>query len=598
MTATLDTNPGPSADAASPTEIARKWLGDFDAAMRAGDAAAAAALVLPQGWWRDLLAYTWDLRSAQGTEAVAAQLARTMGDTDASAFILADDPAPELQQPDPDTAWVQAFFTFETRLARGRGFVRLMRDGVDGPWKAWTLLTAMHELRGHEENRGHRRPRGTNHGMHRGKDNWLDERTRQGEFVDADPRVVVVGAGQGGLAIAARLGQLGVDTLVVERNERVGDSWRKRYHSLVLHDPVWYDHLPYLNFPDHWPVFSPKDKIAGWFEFYAQAMELNVWTSAEVVGGSYDKASGTWTVTVRRSDGAERELHPSHVVLATGMSGVPNVPDIPGVADFAGQVCHSSAFVGGDALDGKRALVVGCCNSGHDIAQELNEQGAAVTILQRSSTYVMSSENGIATLFAGTYEEGGPRVEDADLMFASIPYPLLAQLHQGATRVIAELDAELIDGLEGAGFKMDYGDDGSGLFLKYLRRGGGYYIDVGCSALIASGEVRVKQGVEIDHFTRDGVVFTDGSGQAFDAVVLATGYQNMRESARRLLGDEVADQCTEVWGLDAEGELRTIWRRSGHPGFWFMGGNLHQARHYSSFLALQIKAAEEGLIDP
>lgn len=143
---------------------------------------------------------------------------------------------------------------------------------------------------------------------------------------------------------------------------------------------------------------------------------------------------------------------------------------------------------------------------------------------------------------------------------------------------------------------MDYGDDGSGLFLKYLRRGGGYYIDVGCSALIASGEVAVKQGVEIERFTPTGVVFTDGTSMDVDVVVLATGFQNMRESARALIGDEVADNCTDVWGLDDEGELRTIWRRSGQPGFWFMGGNLHQSRHYSKFLALQIKAIEEGLV--
>ena len=219
-------------------------------------------------------------------------------------------------------------------------------------------------------------------------------------------------------------------------------------------------------------------------------------------------------------------------------------------------------------------------------------------MVQRSSTYVMSSENGIAVLFAGVYEEGGPPVEDADMMFSSLPFPLVGELHKQATRVLADLDRELLAGLEKAGFKVDFGDDGSGLFMKYLTRGGGYYIDVGASQLVADGKIKIKQGVEIDRFTRDGVVFSDGTSSDADVVVLATGYQNMRESARQLLGDAVADRCSPVWGLDDEGELRTIWRRSGHDRLWFMGGNLQQARTYSKFLALQIKADEENLLTP
>jgi putative flavoprotein involved in K+ transport len=406
----------------------------------------------------------------------------------------------------------------------------------------------------------------------------------------------VVGAGQGGLTIAARLKQLGVDTLVVERNPRVGDNWRNRYRSLVLHDPVWYDHLPYLPFPAHWPVFTPKDKLADWFESYASAMELNVWVGTEVLGGDYDDGAGRWVVRVHQPDGTERTLRPSHLVLATGMSGVPYVPEIPGASDFAGVLCHSSAHPGGSEFAGRRAVVVGSCNSGHDIAQDFYEQGADVTMVQRSSTYVMSSENGLTMLFGGLYEEGGPPVEDADLMQSSFPIPLIGQLHVGATKVLAEMDAELLAGLEGAGFKLDFGEDGSGLMMKYLTRGGGYYIDVGASTLIAEGKIKIKQEVGIECLEHDGVVFTDGTTLPADVVVLATGYQNMRESARALLGDDVANRCQPVWGLDHEGELQTIWRRSGHPGLWFMGGNLQQARTYSKFLALQIKAIEEGMI--
>jgi putative flavoprotein involved in K+ transport len=582
----------------SPRTIASRWLADFGAALEQRDADKIGGVFLPDGWWRDLLALTWDLRTFRGVGPIIDALAPTLDTSRPTGFRLTDGKEPVLVEVDENTKWVQAFFDFETAVARGSGFFRVMPTGTDadGPWKAWTVLTTMDGLKGFEEPLGSRREKGVSHGEQRSRRSWLERRDAEREFTDSEPQVVVVGAGQGGLTLAARLGQLGVDTLVVERNPRVGDNWRSRYRSLVLHDPVWYDHMPYLPFPAHWPVFTPKDKLADWFETYVAAMELNVWTGTQFLGGDYDDHARRWTVRVRRHDGTERTLHPHHVVLATGMSGVPNVPEIPGVEEFAGTVRHSSAHVGGREFAGRRAIVVGSCNSGHDIAQDFYEQGADVTMVQRSSTYVMSSENGIAVLFAGVYEEGGPPVEDADMMFSSLPYPLVGELHKQATQVLADLDADLLAGLEKAGFNVDFGDDGSGLFMKYLTRGGGYYIDVGASQLIADGKIKIKQGVEIERFTKDGVVFTDGTTLDADIVVLATGYQNMRESARQLLGDAVADRCTPVWGLDDEGELRTIWRRSGHDRLWFMGGNLQQARTYSKFLALQIKGDEEDLV--
>jgi len=583
----------------TPTTIASEWLRQFGEALEERDTERAADLFMAEGWWRDLLALTWDLRTFHGAKAIGAALGRTLAAAEPRHFHLEPARAPAVTGTGASRT-LEAFYRFETKLARGRGFMRLM-PAADGTWKAWTLLTAMEELKGHEEHLGARRRKGVSHGEQKGRRNWLDQRLHENAFDDADPQVLVVGGGQAGLTIAARLKQLDIPTLIIEQHDRIGDNWRTRYHSLVLHDPVWYDHMPYLPFPSHWPVFTPKDKLAAWFESYVAALELNVWTKTAFAGGEYDERTGRWTVRVRRNDdgqgGTERVLHPRHVVLATGMSSVPNIPVIPGANQFAGTIQHSTAHQGGQPVTGKHAIVVGCCNSGHDIAQSLYEQGADVTMVQRSSTYVMTSENGIKTLFAGTYEEGGPPVDEADLIFASIPYPLLAVFHQQATATIAELDRELLNGLERAGFKLDYGDDGSGIFLKYLRRGGGYYIDVGCASLIAQRKITIKQGVEIERFTPTGVVYSDGSTQPADVVVLATGFKNMRESARVLLGDGVADRCSPVWGLDEEGELKTMWRRSGQPGLWFMGGNLHQCRHYSKFLAFQIKGVEEGLLD-
>ena len=133
--------------------------------------------------------------------------------------------------------------------------------------------------------------------------------------------MLIVGGGQAGLTLAARLGRLNVDTLVIDKNERIGDNWRKRYHSLALHNHTDINHLPYIPFPPHWPMYLPKDMLADWFEAYAWAMEINFWTGTELKQGRYDSATGTWTVTVRHLDGRERTLHPRHLVFANGIIG-------------------------------------------------------------------------------------------------------------------------------------------------------------------------------------------------------------------------------------------------------------------------------------
>ena len=302
----------------------------------------------------------------------------------------------------------------------------------------------------------------------------------------------------------------------------------------------------------------------------------------------------------KKADGTteKRTLHPRHVIQATGHSGEMSFPQIKGIEDFQGdRLCHSSQFRGARSdVKGKKAIVVGCCNSGHDIAQDFYEHGYEVTIVQRSSTYVMSSEAGIDVLLGGLYAEGGPSTDDADVIFMSIPNAMLKRLHVDATKEIARRDADLLDGLQKAGFKLDNGPDDSGFFMKYFQRGGGYYIDVGASQLIIDGKVKVKQGHEITEVKPHGLVFDDGTELEADEIVFATGYENMRGTARKIFGDEIADQVKDVWGFDEEGELRTMWRRTGHPGFWFFGGNLALCRYYSRMIALQIKALEEGIM--
>ncbi|OZJ03213.1 hypothetical protein BZG36_04538 [Bifiguratus adelaidae] len=581
-------------EAPKPKEIAQAWLSQFNQAVHKADAAAVDRLFLPNGYWRDLMALTWNFRTVQTPGAIKAFWQEHLADAMLSNIHL-QSPEPQEVRANVDFCWVQAFFSFETKVGRGRGLVRLMKDN-EGEYRAMTLYTGLEELKGFEEKAGVLRSQGVEHGDHKGRKSWKTRRQEEREFLDKDPTVLIVGGGQAGLTLAARLKQLGVSNLIVEQNERIGDNWRKRYDFLVLHDPVWYDHLPYVPFPAHWPVFTPKDKLADWFEAYVTAMELNVWTSATLQHSTYDDKKHTWKVDIaRRPDGSVRTLYPKHVVLATGHAGEPNVPKFKGMEQFKGKVIHSSQHKTGGDFRGQKAIVVGCCNSGHDLAQDFYEQGADVTIVQRSSTYVMSTKQGLPILNKGTYEEGGPPTEVADLMFHSVPNHLQAQLLRYTTNVIKEEDKELLEGLERAGFKLHYGDDGSGLLMLYFRRGGGYYLDVGASQLIIDGKIKMKQGQEINHFDENGIVFADGSRLDADIVVLATGYKNMRETARRIFGDEVANRTGEVWGLDESGEMKTIWQRSGHPGFWYMGGNLALCRFMSKRLALLLLAIEQGL---
>ena len=389
-----------------------------------------------------------------------------------------------------------------------------------------------------------------------------------------------------------------------------GDSWRNRYKSLCLHDPVWYDHMPYLPFPDHWPIFSPKDKIGDWLEMYTKVMELNYWSSTVCQNAAYDEASGTWTVTVLR-EGQSIVLQPQQLVLATGMSGFPNVPDIPGADSFQGELHHSSRHSSGAAYRGKRCIILGSNNSAHDICADLWEHGADVTMIQRSSTTVVKSDTLMELDLGPSYSEkalqAGITTERADMLGAAGPYALKHLSGQVVCRQIKDRDAEFYERLAAAGFMLDFGDDDSGLGMKYLRRGSGYYIDVGASELIISGEIKLKSGVTIGQIKENSVVLTDGSELPADLIVYATGYGSMNQWAAKLISQEVADKVGKCWGLGSdtrldpgpwEGEQRNMWKPTQQAGLWFHGGNLAQSRQYSQYLALQLKARLERVATP
>lgn len=576
-----------------PEAAARRWLGAFETALRAADAKALAGLFADDGHWRDVLAFTWRLQTVSGAAAIAAALRERAGGTRAHGFHIPATRTPPRWVRRAGTDCIEALFAFETAFGHGSGVLRLVPDGVDDGYKAWILLTALDELSGFEEARLEAKIGPEHYSRDFGAPNWADQRQAARAYADRDPAVLVIGGGQAGLSIAARLGRLGVDTLIVDRHERVGDNWRKRYHALTLHNEVHVNHLPYMPFPPGWPVFIPKDKLANWFEAYVEALELNFWTGTELAGGAYDDAAKCWSVTLRRSDGSTRTMRPRHLVFATGVSAIPITPDLPGLSDFAGTVVHSGDFTDGTAWRGRKALVLGTGNSGHDVAQDLQASGAEVTMIQRRPTYIVSLKE--AQKVYSIYSEG-PSIDDCDLLATSFPYPVLKHAYQLSTAEMREVDKALLDGLEARGFRLAFGEDATGFQMMYLRRGGGYYFNVGCSDLIVQGKIGLLQWDDVDRFVPRGARLKDGCVVPAELLVLATGYKNQQDVVRACLNDEVADRIGPVWGFDAGGELRNMWQPTAQPGLWFTAGSLAQCRIYSRYLALQIKAREEAIV--
>jgi cation diffusion facilitator CzcD-associated flavoprotein CzcO len=575
----------------------QRWLTALNTGWESQQPGLVSDLFEPDGYWKDIVAFTWAYRTFAGAGEIERGFKLTMPDARPRDARVSPDRTPPRLVKRSARPVIEAYFDFDTEAGRGTGFVRLPFDPEHPtqPVRAWILLTTLQQLHGAPERTGAHRPTGEAYSRNFAGENWLDQRVKAQAYHDRDPEVLIVGGGHSGLILAARLGLMGVDTLVVERNPRIGDNWRRRYHSLTLHNEVWANAMPYLPFPPNWPTFVPKDKLAGWLEYYAEAMELNVWTGTTFGGGRYDDATGTWTAQVTRADGTQRTIRCPHLVLATGgSSGVPNRPDLPGLTSFSGEVLHSTDFGSGTSYRGQHAIVFGTGNSGHDVAQDLHANGAArVTIIQRSPTCVVSLVPS-GTLVYALYSEGPPP-GDIDLITAAIPYPVLRDTYQWLTRRTCALDADLLDRLHAAGFETDYEPDNTGFHMKYLRKGGGYYINVGCSDLIADGEIALRHARDIDTFEPGRLRFRDGSTVPADLVVLATGYANLQDGVRHLLGDEVADRVGPIWGFDEHGAMRNMWMRTAQPGFWVMGGSLIDARLYSTFLAVQIKAQLDGV---
>ncbi|CCL99977.1 uncharacterized protein FIBRA_02002 [Fibroporia radiculosa] len=565
-------------------KVAAEWFRAFSQHISSSNVPGIVGLLLEDGWWRDQLVLTWEFRTFHGADKVQKFLEDRLPVVKPASFKLG---TVSLTQPYPDLAWIVGFFDFETEVGVASGVFRLVPTS-SGVWKAFTVYTNLEDLKGFPEKIGPNRDFQPNHGK------WVTQREQEKAFVDRDPAVLIIGGGQSGLDVAARLKHLGISNLIVESQPRVGNQWRYRYEALCLHDPVWYDHMPYMPFPPSWPVYTPAQKLAGWLEYYAEAMELNIWLSTTATRIE-QLEGGKWTVAVQREDGSERVFHVDHVVMALGFGGgLPKMPTVPGQEEFQGQILHSTEH--GSARDhiGKKVVIVGAATSAHDIAGDYAEHGVDVTLFQRSSTYIMTTKEGMPRVFRD-YWEGAAPTDIADRLSNSLPIKLQKEIAKRSTIAIARADKELLEGLHKVGFKYHFGVDDSGFLHMAFTRGGGYYLDVGTCQKIVDGKVKLKNDSQIERFTKTGLKFTNGSELEADVVLFATGFEGADTAIKKLVSPEVGSKLGPIWDLTPEGEERGAWRWLGVPNLWFMMGNLAMCRFHSKHLALQIKAIQEGI---
>jgi putative flavoprotein involved in K+ transport len=575
----------------SAEETVAQWVRDFGVALSAGDGSALRRLFQPDSHWRNLFGISWQLATFSGNEMLCHELRQRASEVCATGFRVDTAALAPRRAAVAGRDVIEAVIRFETVNGPGIGAIRLISAPHASP-VAWTISTSLDfnticDARAKSD-------AAISHARDFSGPDWFDQRQAEVAFADREPDVLIVGGGHAGISAAVELKRIGLDALVIDKAARVGDNWRLRYHGLKLHNKTPVNHLRYLPFPPTFPDYIPKDKIANWLESYVDIMEINFWTGTTFDGAEYDEASQQWTASISRADGTTRILHPRHIVIATSVSGTPNIPGIDTLENFAGRVLHSSQFRGGKEWAGRSVVVFGTGTSAHDICQELQAHGAGVTMVQRSPTMVVNVDPS-AQLYDQSYLGDGPPIDIRDTLNSGTPLAVIKASHKLITDEVKKLDAALLERLEKVGFRLEFGEDGTGWPLKFRTRGGGYYFNVGCSELIADGKIRLIQATDINRFTGGGPELGDGSTLNADLVVLATGYKGLDCVVSSLFGEAVAKRVGPIWGFDDNTqELRNMWTRTGQPGLWFTGGAFSQCRIYSRYIALQIDAIEAG----
>lgn len=498
--------------------------------------------------WRDFFTFTDTIRTLNSRDLVYGALKELVARKHSSPFRLSGT-AP---RPIP-FGWVDLDILFEvqhgTLTGTGAGIVSVLQS-PDGEWRIWMLRTWLECFEGHghpDQTKSLNQQNGTSNGV-------SDPST-------AAYDAIIVGGGQSGLATAGRLQALGLKYLLIEKTPQIGDVWRNRYESLRFHTPKEYDVLPFdWRFPEEDDKNLPAERIGAGHQAWAELFGINVRTGTTVSSATYDGTSGMWTVDTTSAEGGS-SYKAKNLVLTIGPSASAPIsppwasPDNVEASGFTGDIMHSSVWRSAKAWAGKRGIVVGVANTGHDVAEDMANAGMVTTMVQRGETMVLPVE-WLYAIFDRDYHPG-KLTTVADREQATFPNKVVREITNMVVHGLVRANPERFDALEKQGFKVDrFGD----LYACLFERFGGHYVDIGASARIAKGEIKIKSA-PIKGLAQDGLVFEDGTTIPADLVVLATGFNHdFRLDAGQIIGEKSAKLMGDFGGLDAEGEMRGLAR--------------------------------------
>ncbi|KAI9693499.1 MAG: hypothetical protein M1820_009235 [Bogoriella megaspora] len=563
--------------------------------------------------WRDVFALTGTLRTFYGSISISSAWASTTEFSQSTKF--AAQPSGRIVRVG-EASWVDLPFTFKTNRTP-----RVSCSGVLGltpheeGWKIWCLRTVLESLEdagdvdslngvpdnaktldysiGVDSVSGAKNVNDLGDGNDSAK---ASNANGTGKIDDADDFArsetdfdcVVVGGGQAGLSTGGRLQALGISYVILDKHPEVGDSWKARYDSARLHTIREYSHLPFdRTFPESYQEFLTTGDLAKGYRDWVAKYGINIWQSTALLSGSWDANKHLWNLCIRRHE-QESQLSCSYIVFAAGAGGqVPYMPVYANREVFQGLTLHSVEYKSAAPWASKYGVVVGTANTAHDIAEDMLQAGMkSVTMIQRSKTFVVPQEY---------HNDGQRRIYNSqiptavtDRNFMISPYAVSRLLANMTLHGRTRQETERFDALEKVGFKLDrYGE----LMQNLYERSGGHYMDIGTSAKIAKGLIKIKSDSLPISYTENGLQFSNGSHLRADVIVFATGFVgNLKLVVEDLFGSEIANEVGDFWGLDPEGELKGAYKPTGHPAFWYHGGSLGQARYFSRFIALQVKA--------
>ncbi len=593
ITAATNGTQGKSANLMTPTEMAELWIKDINQALLSGNAQDVENTFRADGFWRNVVGIGDKIYTLSGASKFAERLLENARETGFKGFSLAPDLLPIHDGEVAGESFFAAFLRFETNATTGIGYVRL-QAGSSGNARAWTLMTTIDTLKGHDLKTEKLKRTGGAYERDWSGPNWAERRKKHVQYDDHDPEVLIVGGGHAGLTLAAWLNALNIENLVIDKLDEVGDVWRNRYNSLKLHSPTDAIHMPFMPFPEVFPKYIPKDKVANWFQDYVDAMEIDYWPKTAFEGATYDEKAKVWTAKLRKHNNYIKTVKPKHIVMATSQIGEPFIPTLETIENFSGPVVHSSRFAKAAEWAGKNVAIFGTGTSAHDIAQELHAYKANVTMVQRGETEILQIEKSAHLYLDDFYTMDGPPIVVRDLIAISLPIPLMLTEHKKITKIARNNDKELLARLEKVGFRTE--GEGTGWVHKFMTKRGGYYFDVGCSELIANGEIKILQMEDIDSFQKSGIKTKEGKQIPLDLVVLATGFHGFDDSIPGFFGKEVADRLGSVWNISPDiHEINNMWTSTPQPGLWFAGGSFVHSRIYAKHIALQIKMQQLGV---